>query len=340
MVEVKSKLDNFFVGKQQYPFGDEIEKCLTFDSYEISTGLMEEQEGSYPVLLGFYTAGSKRMLRHTNLEGGQRILEIYPRSGILTLELLSKYPGVSVVGVEKSLGLQKIARYKFNQDEDAELKSISDPKLLEYWEKFRAESKKYRDQVQFINADFEGVGLEEEDFDHAISNQGMHWMSLSNGLSNAFGQLRRFLKKNGDLFWTTSSHFYNDPNLPTDVYGFKSNDFIRYVLEEVNKSIPITGNYLDLSKPIHTLDSLREISIAQGFETKQVATYPIPVDLQIFIKNHVPVIVRTLTPKDTSKEDLEKITQEAISKAITNPKALADITHKYDVNPVFRSFRI
>ena len=85
-------------------------------------------------------------------------------------------------------------------------------------------------------------------------------------------------------------------------------------------------------------------SAEQGLETEQVATYLLPVDLQLFVQNHVPICVKQLVVdqeiKNLSDDLIARLTREAVAKAINDPKALGDIQHKYDIVPVFKSVKV
>lgn len=346
MAKARTKEDNFFVGKTEYPFGDDVSKCLAQDIYEANNPGLVDYENSQPLFVGIYRFGSRKLARVLPSLNGQRVLEIGSRSGISTLELFLYHHNLLILGIEKSGGLLDIARYKFNKQEPSEsMKNADNPNLLEYWRWFKSESEQYKNKVNFIKEDFDNInsnethGLLESSFDNAVSHQGMHWGDLAKKLK----QTKYFLKKGGSLYWTSSGHVYDDsnPEFSNSATYFKNNDFFKYVLEEAKKlGLKLVSDYHETFKPRFTLEDLKEISSEYGLETTQLSKYPVPVDLQNFLKNHVPAVIRQLGNPNTPNEDLEKITREAIAITINNPKALSDVTHKYDVNPIFRSLKL
>jgi len=306
---------------------------IAYDTYEANFNVIE-QDGNHSLILTPYRAEAKKLIKHLFAEKDQRILDLGSGTGISTLELLSQNPEVYALGVEVSEGMLQIARYKFHQvNGDELLKQVDDSKLLRYWQDFRTESERYKDQVEFILGDFQEIDdIEPESIDGAIGNQFMHWTDLS----KSFKQLYRFLKRDRHVVWNSASHFYDDSKFPSSEYGFRYNDFLRFILDEVGKRVRVR-DYKTLSIPEHNLDSIKTITSEQGFETEQVATYLLPVDLQVFIKNHVPAFVRNLIIPKMSKNEIKDITQEAIANAINNPKALEDTQHKYEIIPIFKS---
>ena len=159
-------------------------------------------------------------------------------------------------------------------------------------------------------------------------------------LSIVFDQLNKFLKKGASLAWNTSSHFYNDKNFPSLEYGFRYNDFLKYVLDEVNKSVNVVLDYSKLSNPKHNLESVNLTSSKSGFKVEHITTYLTPIDLQLFIKNHLFSIVSQVCDKDVDSAHLEGVTKRAIKRMINNPKATSDMKHKYEITPIFISSRI
>lgn len=330
--------DNVYVGNKDKgnPYEGDLERGIDYDTYEANF-IIVEQNGNFPLITHPYKINAKRLVKHLSLKEEQKILDIGSGTGISTLELFLANSNIHIIGVEISEGMFLTARYKFNQTNGEELiERIKDENLLRYWEEFRKTSKPYKDKVEFIKADFQEVELESRSINNAIANQVLHWKDLS----KSFKQLNKFLKHDGELIWSTSSHFYNDRDFPSLEFGFRCNDFVKYVLDEVNKSVSIIGNYLEISRPKHNLDSLRKIALEQGFGVEQIATYLIPVDLQIFVKNHLPAIIRQLVDPKYDPSSLEIIIKEAIAKNINDPKTLGDIKHKYDINPIFRSFKL
>jgi hypothetical protein len=112
-----------------------------------------------------------------------------------------------------------------------------------------------------------------------------------------------------------------------------------FVMDAVAKRVPVR-DYRELSRPVHNIESIVGITLGQGFKTAQVGTFLVPVDLQTFMRNHVPVFVGQLIEGEIDRSALEGIVREAIAAAVNNPKALADMKHKYDVVPIFESVKM
>jgi len=330
--------DNAFTGNrnQGNPFSDDLEKGVAYDTYEANATIIE-QVGAFPRISSMYRVGASKLISHLSVKPEQKVLDMGSGTGISTLELLSQNPNVNVVGIEISDGMLAVARYKFNLTEGQEIISeVEDQKLLTYWKNFREESQKYSRQVRFLQDDFQSTDkINDGSLDAAIGNQFMHWTELS----KTFSQLRRFLKNGSPVVWNSASHFYEDSQFPSFEYGFRYNDFLACVLNEVSKEVEVK-DYKTLSRPEHTLQSIQRVSQEQGFDTQQVGTYLMPVDMQIFIRNHVPVFVRELVKEEIGTVKIEDITRRAVAIAINNPKALNDTTHKYDIVPVFESRKV
>lgn len=323
-------------GNQGNPYLDGLEKGIAYDTYEANAEIIE-QAGSFSRISTMYRAGASRLISYLSINSNQKVLDMGSGTGISTLEVLSQNPEIKVVGVEISKGMLAVARYKFNFDDGQEiLKVVDDKNLLRYWKRFREESRKYTGQVIFVQDDFQSTDkIYEKSIDAAVGNQFMHWTDLS----KTFGQLRRVLKDGSPAIWNSASHFYEDSQFPSREYGFRYNDFLAYVLDEVAKEVKV-DDYKTLSRPEHDLGSIRRISQEQGFNTRQVGTYLMPVDLQVFVRNHVPVFVRQLVKDEIGTAEIEDITRRAVAIAINNPKALNDTTHKYDIVPVFESRKV
>ena len=282
---------------------------------------------------------SRRVIIRSSLLPGQTALNLGSGTGISTLELFSQKLPASVIDIESSDGMLLVAKYKFHQDGGKSfLKSVNNKKLLRYWRWFRTESIKYKNLVTFIQDDFQTINsLKPESVDGAVAVQFMHWTNIV----KSFAQLKKCLKIGGEIVWDSASHFFNDKKFPAAKYGFRYNDFLAYVLEEVcSKGKWQAKDYRTLSKPPHSIDTIKEITASQGLETTHLATYLNPVDFLVFAQNHVPVFVQQLIISKTDPEELEKRIREAIGKAVVNPKALKDTEHKYDIVPVFKSVKL
>lgn len=317
------------------PFQGDLGKGISYDTYEANFPRII-QEGDFPYIANTYRTAAKNLLKYLPALERPKFLDLGSGTGICTLEILCQNKDASVLGVEISEGMLLVAKYKFHHDEGKELLAgVKDEKLLDYWRQFRKESEVHKDKVSFLQGDFQEVEqIEPESIDLAAANQFMHWTDLT----KSFTQLNKFLRKGGMVVWNSASHFYDDKQFPSAKYGFRYNDFMKYVLEEVNKTVNVKEIYT-LSVPKYNFCSIESITSEQGFETKQVATGLAPVDLQTFIKNHVPIFVKALITSEIGEEELKRITREAIAKTINNPKALEDTTHKYDILPVFRSVK-
>jgi hypothetical protein len=169
-----------------------------------------------------------------------------------------------------------------------------------------------------------------------VPNQVIHWTDLS----KTFRNFQQWLKQSGEIIWNSASHWYNDAQFPALEYSFRFNDFMKYVLDEVGKSIQVKDIHA-LPTPKHNLESIQAISAEHGLQTEQVATYLLPIDLQTFVQNHVPICIKQLVVdqeiRNISDDLIARLTRAAISLAINDPKALGDFKHKYDIVPVFRT---
>ena len=154
--------------------------------------------------------------------------------------------------------------------------------------------------------------------DGAVANQFMHWTDIP----TTFSQLQKFLKQHKSVVWNSASHFYEDSQFPSLEYGFRYNDFLNYVLKEISKKCDVKDSKT-LSRPNHNIESIREITSKQGFETEQVGTCLVPVDLQIFIRNHVPVFVRQLVTSELS--DVAGVCSVVARKAIQDARNILDL---------------
>lgn len=338
--------DGAFTGDKDEgnPYSGDRGKGIAYDRYEADYLAVCPEGGSSRISTG-YRVGARELISYSRAGEGDKILDLGSGTGIATLELLLQKGDVSVVGVELSEGMIQVARYKFHQDKGEEILSeVEDKKLLDYWSRFREESNPFGDKVQFIAGDFQEIdSLDEESYDVAVGNQFMHWTDLG----TTFRQLNRFLKSKGEVVWNSASHFYDNHCFPAAEYGFRYNDFLAYVLDDLSKNGLEVKDYRQLSKPSYNLTLIETISHNTRFDTRQVATLLKPVDLQIFVQNHVPVFARQLVASGVDREDeeesrgfeeeLQAKIKEAISRTIVNPKAMSDTKHKYDIIPFFRS---
>lgn len=338
----KGLKSNAFTGGRDAgnPYDGDLGKGIAYDIYEANYPRIE-QIGSFPQIVSVYRYHAKQLLSHISDEhqhkSGLDLLDIGSGTGICTLELLCQYPSSKVIGVEISEGMMDAAKYKFHQDDGKELLAHADnPQLLSYWEKFREESLPYKDKAQFVKGDIQEENLlSPESIDVAVANQAIHWTDTSKTFSN----FQKWLKPKGEVIWNSASHWYNDANYPAFEYSFRFNDFLKCVLEEIGKIVEVKDIYT-LPTPKQDLESIKSTSTEYGLQTEQVATYLLPVDLQIFVRDIVPNCVKQLVldPKIETNA-LTRLTKKAISVAIKNPAALADIRHKYDIVPVFRTVK-
>ena len=332
--------DGAFTGSREQgnPYKGDLGKGVAYDLYEARTKIVR-QDGRTPVVTTPYREGARKLVQYLRAKKEQwTVLDVGSGTGITTLEVLEQNPlgKVRVLGVEISPGMLNVGRYKFHQARLGLAQFRETPELLGYWAKFREESSQFgRGQVKFVHGDIQETGVGEGIADCAVANQVMHWTDLS----KAFGQLQRMLRGEGQVVWNSASHFYDDGRFPSAEYGFRYNDFMGFVMDEVAKRVPVK-DYKRLSKPAHTIESIREITRVQGFKTTQVGTFLVPVDLQTFIRNHVPVFVRQLVGQEIDGSAPEGMVQEAIAAAVNNPRALADIKHKYDIVPIFESVKM
>ena len=321
--------------KEGNPYSGDLEKGIHYDVYEANFNLIE-QKGDKPEILTPYRSAARKLIRYFFADKERHkleyILDIGSGTGISTLELLSQNPKIFVLGVEISEGMLHICNYKFHKIDGGELKDTNDNNLIKYWEEFKSESKRYKDNVSFLLGDIQKTEeIEPESIDGAIGNQVMHWTDLS----KSFAQLNKFLKDGSSVVWNTSSHFYNDLEFPSAEFGFRYNDFLGLVLEEIRKKVDV-NDYRTLSVPQHNIDTIKDVTLEQRFRTEQIATFLVPVDFQVFIK-HIPPCVKSLITSETNDDEIQHIIKDAIAKTINNPAAFGDVKHKFDVNPIFRS---
>lgn len=310
---------------------------VAYDEYEANHPSIL-QEGCYPQLLTTYRAGARKLIRHASFNSGDKIIDLGVGTGIATLELLSQQKEIQVIAVEKSAEMLEVAKYKFHHIKGGDfLVKAEDENLKRYWQEFREESEPYKEKVEFVLGDFLDAAFYPESIDGAIANQFMHWVDLA----KAFNHLRIILREKKEVIWNSASRFYNDKMFPAKDYGFKYNDFMKCVLNDVcMKGGFTTKDCSTLTSSTHDLKRIKEITSSHGFETEQIATYLVPIDLQVFIQSHVPVFVRQLIISEVQDtERLEMIIKEAIKEAVVNDKAMSDIKHKYDIVPVFKSVK-
>lgn len=331
--------DGAFTGSaaQGNPYKGDLGKGVAYDLYEARARIIR-QDGRTPVISTPYREGARQLVSYLRMKKDQKtVLDVGSGTAITTLEVLEQNPTgkVRVVGVEISPGMLMVGRYKFHQARMGLAQFGETPELLEYWAKFREETPEFRGRVRFEPGDIQEPGLGEGIADCAVANQVMHWTDLS----KTFGQLHRVLRGGGQVIWNSASHFYDDQAFPSAEYGFRYNDFMGYVMDEVAKRVPVK-DYKGLSRPAHDIGSITEITREQGFRTAKVGTFLVPVDLQTFMRNHVPVFVGKLIEREVGEGELKELTEGAISSAARNPKALADMGHKYDIVPIFESIRM
>ncbi|MBW2990209.1 hypothetical protein KY348_00730 [Candidatus Woesearchaeota archaeon] len=347
---MKKLKDEAYLGSKEkgYPFQGDVREGIAFDNYEANFSVLEyDRNRNESVILPIFRIQAKLLAEFISAEKYDRILDLGSRTGITTLEIFLQNRGVNVLGIEKSPSMHITALYKFHQlDKDKKeffqiikktgCADLLSKKLSDYWENFREESQFYKDKVRFIVGEFDKLKEPKDDsIDWAVANNYMHWTELS----ETFKHLYKSLKRGRELFWNTASHFFTDSKFPAERYGFRYNDFLKYVLDEVEKNGLEVEDYKELSKPTHDIDSIKAVSKEQGFSTEKVSTYLIPVDFQIFISNHLPVFVKTLVASEVNEKELERIIKEAIAKTVNNPNAFKDNEHKYDIIPIFRSVK-
>jgi len=317
--------------------GNPYEDGIDYDRQECSVWLpLLDQVGDGPSVSTIYHGVAKRLVRNVKAEPGQSFLDVGCGTGISTLELLLQHPEIFVLGLDESFGMLNVARYKFHKITGGGLLAATDGDkgLLSYWQGFRGDSLLYGDHAEFYLGRLEDIDfLPGDSLDGAIANQSLHWIDLE----IAFGKLGELLKEGGKLTWNTASHFYDDSEFPSSEFAFRYNNFFRFVLDELSGRGIELKDYRNLARPTHSFDSIREISLKHGFETDQVAIHLIRKDLQIFIDQYVRPLIGQLIVSEVEPEELERITQEAIAKAVNSPQALRDKQHKYEINPIFVS---
>jgi ubiquinone/menaquinone biosynthesis C-methylase UbiE len=319
------------------PYSGDLDKGILYDIYEANYPVIAT-DGNFPRLVSAYRYNAEKLIQNLNPVGKGRVLDVGSGTGIATLELLAQNKSQRVTGLELSSGMLLVAKYKFHKAEGTDLLSyVTDKKLLDYWEEFRAESLQYKDRVELLQGDVqECLEINSESMDGAIANQVMHWTELS----KSFGKIAQVLRPGAEIVWNSASHFYNDSRFPVEKYGFRYNGFLAKVLEDVclrgGFDLP---DYTSLSKPKYDFEKVRETTREQGFTTTQIGTSLQQVDFQVFIQNHVPVLVKQLISPFLDSEESDAKIKEAISRAILDPEALSDTKHKYEIVPTFRSVK-
>jgi len=318
------------------PYSGDRGKGIDYDTYE-SESTVIEQEGNFPNILTPYRAGARKLVQYVSASRGETVMDLGSGTGILTLELLVKNPEISVLGLEISEGMMEVAEYKFHQIDGTELRdNVSNDSLLKYWEGFRRESDPHKNRVNFVLGDIQTTeDIIPESINRAVANQVFHWTDLP----TTFKQMKRFLKKGGEVIWNTASHFYDDERFPAKKYAFRYNDFLRSVMDEVSSRVKVS-DYREMANPKQNINSIQEVSSSQGLITEQVGTFLLPVDFQNFIRYHVPVFVRTLITSEMGNDEKDQIAKEAIERTINRTEALGDIVHKYDIVPILKSVKI
>ena len=197
-------------------------------------------------------------------------------------------------------------------------------------------SKSFKDKVEFIKSKFEDTLPRPNSIDYAIAFSSFYHTDLY----KSFKKLKTYLKDGKCILWDGSSHFYDDKEFPSNIYGFRYHKILGYILKEVSKKVKVMGDYKDLSRPKYSLGEIKQISLKEDFITEKIAVYLSPVDLQVFIKNFVPYIIRKLVSPEIEDREFNFILKESLGNVISNPKALEDNTHKYGIKAVFRSTKI
>jgi ubiquinone/menaquinone biosynthesis C-methylase UbiE len=327
-----------FTGDQDnHPYHNDLKTAIDYDILESGFSILDHKNNISVITTG-YRFVADRLVGYLDTKEGDEILDVGSGTGITTLELVLQNPNIkSVRGVDISKGMTHLSSYKFHKlDEKSEeiFKHVGNDKVEDYWKNFRKESLPYKDKVSFINADFLKYeeNFKEKSFDGVIASQFMHWVDLS----SAFKKMHQILKDGKNVVWNSASHFFNDATYPTEMYGMRYNDFIKYVMEEVSKEVTVK-DYKTLSVPKHNIDTIKKISSENGFETKQVAVHLIPYDYKFVRKYHIPAFVKALTDPNINPEFLKEITDRAIAKTINNPNALDDTINAYDIDPIFVS---
>lgn len=323
--------------KEGNPYTGDMDKGMAYDAYESSVKVIDSS-GDTPFVTTTYRAIARKLVQSlpANVKSSQHILAIGSGTGIDTLEVFVQNRASTVTGIEQSEGMQQLARYKFNQAKGNDQISSNPNKTLQnYWNAFRAESAPYQDRVSFVVGDF--LKIQPSDVlpvDAAVANQVVHWMDMP----SLFSHMNGFLQPGGNFLWNTASHFYDDPQFPVKQYGFRYNDFLKYVLEEVSKKVDV-GDYFSLAQPPHTLESVLEVTRRSGFATEHVSTNMTLIDLQTYIANHVPVFVKKLIKEPIEEDEANSLIRDALAKTINNPNAFKDTEHKYEFVPLFRSMK-
>jgi SAM-dependent methyltransferase len=318
---------------------------------EVNTHALQRYDSTNDTtVLSLYRYGARHAAQFLpQPETGETILEIGSGTGDSTLELFLKYPGVdfNILGIEQSQGMLAVAQYKFHH-EDGENVMAAEPneQVQSFWNAFRQESESYQGRVQFVNDDFlTTTSLDKEAYKSAVAIQVMHWLDSGEkgkDLTSALSRFSEFIKPEGSLLWTTSSHYFNDKKFPTLEYNCRYNDFFKFVLEEVSHSYAVNG-VEQLPQPKQNLESVQAASRAAGMETTQLTTRMNEFDLQTLVSFHTPRIVRSLLkePDNVDDSELQKVTKAAVQKAIGNiyDGTLSDTKHIHDIVPVFMSVK-
>ncbi len=338
--------ENVFASKGTNPFAGEIEKGIQYDLYE-AQGFVLDQSSTFPKLKRIYEHGADQLIQHLH-SGAQQILELGSGTGIATRSLFRQNSNRQVVGVEVSKGMKEVSEYKFHQAEripfrekvEAYFTHVGQRPSLElndYWDSFREDTRNLHQRAQFVEGDIQDIAhlVEHDYFDAATANQVLHWVDIS----RTFAGLHQVLRKGGTVVWNSASHFYDDAQYPSEKWGFRYHQFMKYVIDELKREGLEVTDYRSIQRPSQNMASITRITDEQSFSTQQVGTLLLPVDFQAMLTAQVPRLAAAAIQNNLPLEEKQIHIDTAILNAIRKNGFPEDKYHKYDIVPIFKSVK-
>ena len=321
------------------PYMQGIARCIEYEVFDNKFRVTEF--GGLPVTN--YMANAIATLKYARDEKIDKIVEFGSGTGVSTLEIAKRYPDSKIYCVEQSEGMISIARYKFNQGDGRNILSETDnEQIIRYWQEFREKTRYYKENIVFVNSDFQEVDSNLiGSADLGISIQALHWPK---NFGKTFEKLGEILGVGKKILWNTASHFFEDEKYPTLEHGFRYNDFMRWVFDEISEKVPDMQALEEILVPEYkyNLETLKKTTLERGFETKQNGTFLLAIDLEVLIGDYGPALV-SLACRDCRGIDAQQIESyyfDAVSETLGKEGALLDTQRKYEIIPIFESVRV
>jgi SAM-dependent methyltransferase len=333
------------------PFAGPLAESIRYD-YLNSVLHVPIIEDFHTKLLPIYEFGAhylSKALKSSLTKKPQKLLDLGCGTGASTRMLHQNFPLTEIIGVDQSSSMMRVARYKLRKDNSANdqefetyAKSIFEGKFPEHLNSYWVNAR------NFINSDnkitlqesnlielIENVGI---DWQGAIAGNSLHW--LGDKLGDFFQSLNG-VEKGTPIVWNTASDFYNDPIFPSSSFGFRYNDLIGMVAEELQSQGYQLSDYKSFRSPTWNLKAIQDITSDNGFQTEQIGSILIKNDFQRLISLDVPLIMSGLITNNVPPiSELERISREVVGLVLKKQSDFArDIVHKYEINPIFVSRR-